>query len=505
MSTFVVDTQQAASNQLESDVFSPLFPHGNGNVDEGAATPLPYPGSASWRLQARAAHRPSGRTRNLSIFSLLVVATFPLLTTLLILAACRAGHTNKKQATGMNRRRLAEGGEPMDIDESYIIEQCLALEEELGISPTDPHLPSTSDRSRRIAELASLFSATAAEHEAMYARQVERGVQAVHQHAGSITDSSSGDQLLGSASAPELPTTSAAAASGGEGSNDAPSAVDPDAWADVVSVLSTQPEWKDLDVGTSSGSSETTRGKRKPVPIQPRPAASDQILMDISVIESHPFVRLPVLEPGVVPKNLFEAGAIGIVQMNTSAQARFLALRRLFAKKTLNQEEADELADAVEELANKTARRARGSVRQTRPLFAASTLGTYFLMFDYLLAAIQVLYTSIKLPPWWKTFINSFDSDYYFSDPNPTCRESARFNTRLANSLIAAIKIYKMGVRPSAHFIIELKRQLFFGKHGPARFRDPQWDPWRADDINFWKTQGALPCCPIGGNEDHDE
>ncbi|CDJ51676.1 hypothetical protein, conserved [Eimeria brunetti] len=572
MPALAPDAQQPLNPQFETKVVLPPPQYGNGVEEEDLRVESRYLGP---RLQITAPRQHSVPPRARALLVLLAAFAVPLLTTLILLAVCKSPHSVRKQALGMNRRRLA------DKDESAIsiVEECLALEEELGLVAQEVTPPVPTDRSRRISELALLFSETAAAHEAMQGQEEAWGVQQAYQPAAPLAywPTNFGYQQEGSPAASEeqLSTFTSAAASPAASpvayeAKD-PSvgpAFDPDMWADILEVIGSQPEWDQqepaaatssstfegigyqpewvqqepaaatssktfqgigyrpewdqqepaaatssstftpeeqqpeppapMDVYPStSGESSSTRasvGRQLPlVTIDTYPTIRGALQAGVPALEHHPYYRLPVLAPGVVVDTMLPEGVMRPIKMNISSYAQFATLRRLFAKPVLNQDDADEAMVAIEKLVRKTARRARRGIRQVRPLFGASTLGSYFLVFDYLVSALQVFGGSSGLPEWWGEFVSVFDFDYFYPTPSKGSRESGIYNTQLANSLLVALNMYKKGERPSAHVVIELKRHLFFGEHGPQQFKRAQWDPWREEDEAFRRARRSYP------------
>ncbi|CDJ60074.1 hypothetical protein EMWEY_00059850, partial [Eimeria maxima] len=97
-------------------------------------------------------------------------AAIPLLGILLIWSVCAAARFKEQPATAA-QRRLSDRDLGMDDEEQSVLEECLALEADLGIIRPQAASPSDGDRSRRIAELVSLLSGAAAEYE------LKQGVQ----------------------------------------------------------------------------------------------------------------------------------------------------------------------------------------------------------------------------------------------------------------------------------------------------------------------------------------
>ncbi|CDI83075.1 hypothetical protein, conserved [Eimeria acervulina] len=206
----------------------------------------------------------------------------------------------------------------------------------------------------------------------------------------------------------------------------------------------------------------------------------------------HPYVRMPVVEAGVVPHDFDPSGVFAPSSKSFPFTKSLHEMRQLFAKPTLNQQDVDILMDMARGLANNLWLKAASTLRQVRPVFASASLGNTFLAMDYVVSAVELLGGHMKLDMWWENFAQAFDTNYNLPPSTEFHRSSARFNAYLANQLLNALRIYKTRRRPPLTLVIELKRNLFFAAHSPPLFKSSQWDPWRQDH-NFFEEFGYEP------------
>ncbi|CDJ61527.1 hypothetical protein EMWEY_00041910, partial [Eimeria maxima] len=339
-----------------------------------------------------------------------------------------------------------------------------------------------------------------------------------------------------------LPQADAWRASDEEGSTELSSGtypeLDPESWLDALPVIGSLPE-SSIDSHESSsqgqppefsrpacqvysGTTETwLSGQGFPTASSSVPdeaaapaaagAASDEVVATAAppsttaavpragLICMHPYVRLPILQEGVVPPPIvlsasnFEAGN------GSSVHELLLAFRYLFAKQSLNQSEVTVLVENVQELAVASAARARAAKRLRRPLQGVASIGRQFLVLDAIVSAIHVLGVPALSFMWWEAFAECFDADYRYNEPGIRTKCSGRININLANRMLAAISIYKTGKRPDDGEILFLKQLLFFSPCGPLSFRSLKWEPWRTDHSRFEEQHPAPSrCLPSG-------
>ncbi|CDJ32512.1 uncharacterized protein EMH_0044680 [Eimeria mitis] len=408
----------------------------------------------------------------------------------MIVSKCAASRS-RAQATGVTRRKLSDSGE--GFDEEAILEDCLALEAELGISRPEPPPSAHGDRSRRIAELVSMFYEAASSYESMQSRQqTGGGVTAsptfpgqspVHPH--SQYPKTQGFVVAYPGGHTYWQNVQVHAPSGSFGPGQAVSPLDPSPWIGETSTTShiqgasgqEPPSWV-----ANTGSGGYVRHRAAPaVRLLPKPSGRQD--GDYGA-DNHPYVRIPVLQQGVVPKKFRPSAIFADKLTDTMIYLPMLSLRSLFSKQSLNQEDADNLITASEALARAAWVNALTCPRLTSPSFANEFLGRSFLALDSLVCTFQVLGDRMQKPVWWEEFIAAFDTNYDFrGERSRGCTQ--RYIRQFANRLLAALNIYKTGGRPPADEVIVLKRLLFSTKCSPKEFQDPIWDPWREDDELF--------------------
>ncbi|CDI87824.1 hypothetical protein EPH_0062500 [Eimeria praecox] len=173
-----------------------------------------------------------------------------------------------------------------------------------------------------------------------------------------------------------------------------------------------------------------------------------------------------------------------------SVHTHLLRLRRLFAQKVLRQVDLDMLQDEIEDLVAVYWLRNQRVTKVKAPIRVVEALGTYFMAFDYIVCAIQLLGDYMQLPLWWEKFAESFNPHLRLPDPGPLRVRISMFYTDLSRRLVAALDIYKGGKRPPLREVVALKKMLFCSPLGRHRLKDRKWNPWRED--------GECFCSPLG-------
>ncbi|CDJ54067.1 hypothetical protein, conserved [Eimeria brunetti] len=437
----------------------------------------------TWSRQAYPSQRsPPSRPRSRKVKSLslptFLATTISVAAILLSLSTCKALRT-RHQFSGVTRRRLSEGDKGIDEDERSVIEGCLDLEEELGIIEGRAISSSEVESLNRVTALVSMLSEEAVAKETVQEPLPVGG----HLH---LTQ-----QLLGKSSVFEpqniallglnSPLQTSVEFPGPAGG--AP-ALDPDSWIDSIPSISDQPEGQEAaeSFRVSDDDSEAGQASGSPVSTGQHPAGLSHLLDDV---QSHPYVRLPVLEKGVVPKSiqtyrLFEE-RVGV----SSFYFYLLGVRDLFAQKTLNQHDADLLVHFVEQLVRVSYRRAQRSHAYPFPIRSVEHLGEYFIAFDAIVCAIELLGECMQLPLWWERFAAGFNINYYIPVLPVGGNRVSKFLNKLTTRLAAALKIYKTGRRPPLREVILLKRLLFCHPLGKHQFKHQKWHPWRRDGGKF--------------------
>ncbi|CDI75846.1 hypothetical protein EPH_0006430 [Eimeria praecox] len=180
------------------------------------------------------------------------------------------------------------------------------------------------------------------------------------------------------------------------------------------------------------------------------PAASGAATsLQADSITAHPYVRLPGLQEGVEPPHIWLWASNFWTSNGLSLDQILLSFRRVFTKHELNQLDATLLGEYVQELAVASAARARGTKRMNRPLHGSVIIGRQFLVLDAIVSAMHVFGVSTAACSWWRPFIDCFDTNYRYNEPQRLTRNSGRGNIDLANRMLAAISISTL-ISPTA-------------------------------------------------------
>ncbi|CDI85902.1 hypothetical protein EPH_0066320 [Eimeria praecox] len=310
----------------------------------------------------------------------------------------------------------------MDEDEVSIVEGCLELEEEMGVLGERAISISEGDSSGRVAELEAMLSAAAKE---------------------SVMQGGLGTDLQVQEQEPEE-------------------------------------QESDMPVGDTRDPPNTEQASTSHASNSELPMGLKDIVRSAD-IRHHPYVHLPVLEEGVVPRDIDAVTLLSQQGELLKSHAHMRTLRALFVKKTLSQKDADLLVSTLEQflatyLLHKKTRRKRAI-----PTFAVEDFGSYFLAFDFVLSAMQLLGKHMQAHLWWDKFAASFNMNIPVPAPGSRGKELTHFHIKLARRLRAAINIYKRGMRPPLLEVIALKNLLFCSPLGRHQFKHPRWDPWRKD------------------------
>ncbi|CDI85518.1 hypothetical protein, conserved [Eimeria praecox] len=264
-------------------------------------------------------------------------------------------------------------------------------------------------------------------------------------------------------------------------------AFDEDAWLEQIpDIVSGQGGGGEAPLGpyvisdSPEGSVSTSSADISP------PSDADAMQDDDFDINTHPFVRLPVLEDGVVIRHMEVKDLFKPFRGKVQPYFYLSTLRALFAKSVLDQDDVNKLVNAVEGLIGAAWHQAQRRFRKTRPLYAAEALGKNFLALDAIICAIQLLGDTMSVSTWWDEFISAFNCDPSIYLP-PLVRQISVSNRRLIRRLLNVLEIYKKGERPSAEEVYEIKKKLFCSEDAPLHFKDFKWTPWRKDGNCSWK------------------
>ncbi|CDJ67355.1 hypothetical protein, conserved [Eimeria necatrix] len=200
----------------------------------------------------------------------------------------------------------------------------------------------------------------------------------------------------------------------------------------------------------------------------------------------HPYVRLPVLAPGVKPRQSLDLSDLSMVR-NLPIVTHLKVVRDLFALPVLNLTNANMLVTAVEELAIRAIALMTASVSLLRPSNAVRALGRRFLVFNAVHSAMRVLGNNTQLEHLWREMLRVVPTEYSHEGPRAFSHKS-EFQFTLAKELSAAMELYKAGKAPTEEQELKIKRALFCSTYSPTCFLETLWDQWRLDDEEFQKT-----------------
>lgn len=195
----------------------------------------------------------------------------------------------------------------------------------------------------------------------------------------------------------------------------------------------------------------------------------------------HPFVHLPVVEPGVVPRPWRSSDALVAMARSRCSHMLLHDIRELLLRPSLDFVGVSALMAAAEGLVAYTVQRMAPPTVTLSPAEYVRNWGRRFLVLNAAHSATRVVGTGV--PPWWQYCVFTLLKDLESRPLKETRRCSA--NNRVAAHLFHALMMYKRGSAPSDNDVILIKRALFCKKSAPACFRTSEWNAWREDDKNF--------------------
>ncbi|CDJ60451.1 hypothetical protein, conserved [Eimeria maxima] len=417
----------------------------------------------------------------------------------MVWSVCVSIHSRERGAVAVGRR-LAGRGKGIDENEQSVLDECLDLQEDMGVSLPGAALPSNRSRSRRIAELVTLFSEAAAELESTQGPQstccgTSSSPTSTPPTQGQPSESGLNEQgLLECEEGGIVPVhgSSSSVSSEGDGDDGKYPYLEPDAWLEKIPDITGMQEHREqgqslwgLGGGYSGGEEPSTAA----LAVRPCDEGGDDSPSS-NATRTHPFVRLPVLEDGVLLRD-FDVSAVALAhrrkyQPTTTILA---ALRELYMRPALDQSGYNTLMRSLEELVHSLLVRVRSRALFADTMWDLPTLGIHFLAFDFLVSAAQVLGNRMQLHLWWDRFVAAFALDMPPKPFRKHSRHCAAVQAILRQRLFAALQVYKMGRRLPLGDVVELKRLLLCSPYTHKRFKDDDWDPWR-DDEELFLTSG---------------
>ncbi|KAL8439009.1 hypothetical protein Efla_002418 [Eimeria flavescens] len=205
----------------------------------------------------------------------------------------------------------------------------------------------------------------------------------------------------------------------------------------------------------------------------------------------HPFVRLPIVRPEAILRDFNPQWSKPIFG-RIGQQMLLSRIRERLLKPELDAAEVEQLMLETEKLVRITSARARQGAAPQNPWLRIRHLGNLFLILDAVVSVREVLGPRMAASRWWENFVNSFPTDYEPTKARAGENIMMRTNHKLVSRLLAAIKIYKTGVRPHSFEVLKLKRMLLCSPYSINWFKHHRFDAWRKDDAKFRQAQGEL-------------
>ncbi|CDJ58312.1 hypothetical protein EMWEY_00015020 [Eimeria maxima] len=202
-------------------------------------------------------------------------------------------------------------------------------------------------------------------------------------------------------------------------------------------------------------------------------------------VTEHPYVHLPlrIVEktPTAILANLkcalvFRPCRRDVVPLLQKAHD-------LLSRRFLELSQMRDLARVARKLMRNAAKHQHQDMSKQPPSTAVERLGLRFLMLDVVVSTFIVLGYDAD-PGVWKTVTDAISH----AAPPLALRgrkkeELQTFNTALGQELSKAIQTLKTGSRPDPACLLYIKRMLFCSPEAPRRFKAPDFDRWRKDDM----------------------
>ncbi|OEH78801.1 hypothetical protein cyc_01168 [Cyclospora cayetanensis] len=257
------------------------------------------------------------------------------------------------------------------------------------------------------------------------------------------------------------------------GSDSAPLVEDqPGAPSTVKQPLTTQ-----MGEGTSSLSQEASSSFS-----DTSPAAGSSLVSILSSsspeLARHPYYRVPVGDPGVTlpPFDPYHA-----LRKREAWLPKILGdVRQLLLKSHVSEQEMKLLMESAYRLAQYSNKALSQPMKDELMTDMLYILARRFLVADALWCISEVLGPSMNMHLWWGQFMEPLAK--HVSVRHRSASRSGLNLKQLAQRLVAALQQYKLGRRPPAQQVIELKRQIFRQPCSCPEFRSHTWNPWRDDD-----------------------
>ncbi|KAL8439016.1 hypothetical protein Efla_002425 [Eimeria flavescens] len=180
--------------------------------------------------------------------------------------------------------------------------------------------------------------------------------------------------------------------------------------------------------------------------------ASPSIPKELGNLSMHPFIRLPIVRPEAILRDFNPRWSRPMLGRD-GQQMLLCRIRERLLKHELDAAEVQELMLETEKL---------------------------------------LLGPRMAVSRWWGEFVNSLPRSYPPARARPQENTLTRARRKFVLRLLAAINIYKTGVRPDLKEVLKLKRMLLCSPNSILYFKEHQFDPWRRDDADFRQAHGEV-------------
>lgn len=238
-----------------------------------------------------------------------------------------------------------------------------------------------------------------------------------------------------------------------------------------------------------STSTQTTSPSVHILPEEPRvmgAAGATAGLEELSFVPqvcqpNHAYVRLPKLQPGVIPMRLDLRRAFTSGHTSARPLTTMRIVRELLLKESLNQTDANMLVCLLETLVAHCDQHQRMAPNPKDIRRMADVFGTRFILLEMIIAGIQVTQQDFNLSEW-RYFVSTIPHDMS-GCPQGRIGGVPRKSLYggLARALSRALEILKKGQRPDNNVLYGLKYALFCISSIPTRFHSSIYDVWKED------------------------
>lgn len=201
----------------------------------------------------------------------------------------------------------------------------------------------------------------------------------------------------------------------------------------------------------------------------------------------HPFIRLPPLDAGVVPREWVSPCHFVARRVGFPRQVLMNRIRELLLEPSLNAAALERLMMSTEQLAVFARSGLYRDTSARHPTDAVRSWGRRFMVLNLLHSSFR----AVGRPPplWWQEVANAVVGNCDFSLATREAGQS--FTLTLAQMLAAALLQYQHGGAPTDEEALQIKRMLLCEPMSSSVFRGAEWEPWRDDD-DRWRRQTSF-------------